>query len=147
MANARTRKRRFEQYQDWLARLLRTKILVEQCLNDVDELIEDEDFDNMISDKINRNNLLAKTVTFQVTDDCNLRCTYCYQINKGKRVMSFETAKKCIDMLIAESYTDESYVSIKTTPAIIIEFIGGEPLLEIDLIDKITDYFRSRLIQ
>ena len=34
---------------------------------------------------------LCRTVTFQVTDACNLACTYCYQINKGTRRMSFET--------------------------------------------------------
>ena len=33
---------------------------------------------------------LSKTVTFQVTDACNLACKYCYQINKGTRKMSFE---------------------------------------------------------
>ena len=29
------------------------------------------------------NNKLVKTITFQITDDCNLCCSYCYQINKG----------------------------------------------------------------
>ena len=38
-------------------------------------------------------------ITFQVTDSCNLACTYCYQHNKGTRMMSFETAKKFIDNL------------------------------------------------
>ena len=41
--------------------------------------------------------VLSKSVTFQVTDACNLACTYCYQINKGTRKMSFETAKKFVD--------------------------------------------------
>ena len=34
----------------------------------------------------------AKTVTFQITENCNLACTYCYQINKSKLHGSF-----CID--------------------------------------------------
>ena len=89
---------------------------------------------------------IAKTITFQVTDDCNLCCTYCYQINKGKRVMSFDVAKKFIDLLIEDSYKDDTYVSLKCTPGIALEFIGGEPLLEIDLIDQICDYFRYKLI-
>ena len=37
---------------------------------------------------------LVRTVTFQVTDACNLRCTYCYQINKCTHSMPFEVAKK-----------------------------------------------------
>ena len=43
---------------------------------------------------------LTQSLTFQVTDDCNLACTYCYQTCKGKRRMSFETAKKAVDMLL-----------------------------------------------
>ena len=35
--------------------------------------------------------ILTQTVTFQVTDDCNLACTYCYQIKKGKYIDSLET--------------------------------------------------------
>lgn len=84
--------------------------------------------------------ILSKTVTFQVTDACNLACKYCYQINKGTRKMSFETAKKFVDYLLT---ADESntYINPKNSPWLIIEFIGGEPLLEIELIDKIMDYF------
>jgi radical SAM peptide maturase (CXXX-repeat target family) len=114
----------FEQYQDFLARILNAQTLFEGT--------EEQE--------------LTKTITFQVTDGCNLRCTYCYQINKGTRVMSFETAKKFFDLLVEDSYKDDTYVSIKTTPAIVIEFIGGEPLLEIDLLDQITDYIKWKLI-
>ena len=121
-------KRRFEQYQDQIARFLSAKRHIEQ-----------RGIDKDLSH-------IVKTITFQVTDGCNLRCTYCYQINKGKRIMSFETAKKFIDLLIEDSYKNDTYVSIETTPGIVIEFIGGEPLLEIDLIDEITDYFRFKLI-
>lgn len=116
--------KKFEQYQDFLGRLLKAQTLFEGT-----PLQE-----------------TAKTITFQVTDDCNLKCTYCYQINKGTRVMSFETAKKFFDLLVQDSYKDDTYVSIKSTPGIIIEFIGGEPLLEIDLIDQITDYIKWKLI-
>ena len=79
--------------------------------------------------------ILSRSVTFQVTDDCNLKCTYCYQINKGKRKMSLETAKKFVDFLLS---TDESnhYINPTISPFIILEFIGGEPFLEIELIDK-----------
>ena len=40
---------------------------------------------------------IVKTITLQVTDDCNLACSYCYQICKGHRVMDIETAKEFID--------------------------------------------------
>ena len=116
--------KKFEQYQDFLGRILKAQTLFEGT--PLQEIV--------------------KTVTFQVTDDCNLKCTYCYQINKGTRVMSFETAKKFFDLLVQDSYKDDTYVSIKSTPGIVIEFIGGEPLLEIDLLDQITDYIKWKLI-
>lgn len=87
---------------------------------------------------------LTHTITFQVTDNCNLCCSYCYQINKGKRKMSFETAKKAIDLLLSGDKGFSDYVSPENSPAIIIDFIGGEPLLEIELIDKIIDYFKKQ---
>lgn len=87
---------------------------------------------------------LAKTVTFQVTDGCNLRCTYCYQINKHEHVMNFETAKKFVDILLADK---NPYINTQNSPGVIFEFIGGEPLLAIDLIDKITDYVLSEMIR
>ena len=91
--------------------------------------------------------VLSKSVTFQVTDACNLACTYCYQINKGTRKMSFETAKKFVDLLLSGDKGFDTYVGVDKSPAIILEFIGGEPLLEVELIDKIIDYFRSEAIR
>lgn len=87
------------------------------------------------------------TVTLQVTDECNLACTYCYQINKGVRKMSFETAKKFIDNLLTGDNGFSAYVNTKNSPGIIIEFIGGEPFLCVDLIDKTIDYFMSEAIR
>ena len=53
---------------------------------------------------------LTKTVTFQVTEDCNLACTYCYQIHKTKKRMSFDTAKKAVDMLLSATPENNSYI-------------------------------------
>lgn len=84
---------------------------------------------------------MTRTVTFQVTDNCNLACKYCYQINKGKRRMSFETAKKLVDALLDNDPKIKDFISADFSPGIILDFIGGEPLLEIELIEKICDYF------
>lgn len=78
----------------------------------------------------------AQQITFVVTQDCNLRCQYCYMTEKNdKNIMSFDVAKKIVDYFIDNR--DELF----STEYIILDFIGGEPLLEIDLIDKIVDYF------
>lgn len=88
-----------------------------------------------------------KTITFQVTDRCNLRCSYCYQINKATHSMDFKTAKIFIDYLF-EHRLDENYeLSEHYAKGLIIEFIGGEPLLETKLIKQIMDYFEDKFIE
>lgn len=92
------------------------------------------------------NNILSKVVTFQVTDACNLRCTYCYQNNKGHKVMSWDTAKKFVDLILSGDKGFKDYINPETSPGIVLDFIGGEPTLQIELIDRIIDYFRDQAL-
>lgn len=94
----------------------------------------------------NSKKILTRNFTFQVTDACNLACTYCYQINKKTRRMSFEVAKQAVDNLLTGDKGFDQYFNCEEYPAIILEFIGGEPFLEIELIDKTVDYFREKAI-
>ena len=48
----------------------------------------------------NMDDTSVKTITFQVTENCNLCCTYCYQINKSKKVLALEDAKKSLEDLL-----------------------------------------------
>lgn len=91
--------------------------------------------------------ILSQTVTFQVTDACNLACTYCYQIHKGSRRMKFETAKKMIDLLLSGEKGVSDYINPQKSPGLIVDFIGGEPLLEVELIDQICSYIINRMIE
>ncbi len=92
-------------------------------------------------------NLETESHTY-IANNCSVHnCSYCYQIHKGKRSMSFETAKKYIDLIVSGDKGFSDYINPQTSPGIIIEFIGGEPFLEIDLIDKICDYFTNQLIE
>lgn len=118
--------RRFEQYQDMIARLYPE--LASNAENEEEKI-------------------LSRTFTFQVTDACNLACTYCYQINKGTRRMKIETAKKAIDLLLDGNSEFSNYITPENSPAIVIEFIGGEPFLEIELIEQICDYFIDSAIE
>lgn len=77
----------------------------------------------------------AQTLDFIVTEDCNLRCKYCYICHKkSNHVMTLETAKKFINYLFSGE--------LEFPPAVILGFIGGEPLIEVELIDQIVDYFK-----
>lgn len=86
-------------------------------------------------------------ITMQLTEACNLYCTYCYQINKSLNKMSFETAKKFIDLILSDNPEINNHINGKNSGIIVLDFIGGEPLLEIDLMDKIVDYFIRRMIE
>lgn len=93
------------------------------------------------------NDSSCKDITIQVTDSCNMACTYCYQHNKGAHSMSFEMGKSFIDMLLDADDKTNSYIDSKHTIGAIINFIGGEPWLEIDLISKLSDYFIGELFR
>lgn len=89
---------------------------------------------------------LVKTITFVVTEGCTLNCSYCYQVDKDhSAIMSKETAMKAVDMILDDSRM-EGYINSIETPGIVIDFIGGEPLLQIELIDFICDYFRYKTV-
>jgi uncharacterized protein len=81
----------------------------------------------------------SKTITFIVTKDCQLACKYCYLVGKNnKERMSWETAKKGIDYILScEKDMPER--------SVVWDFIGGEPFLEIDLIDRICDYLKIEM--
>ena len=82
---------------------------------------------------------MSKNITFIVTKDCQLACKYCYLVGKNtKERMSWEVAKAAIDYILdrEEEFREES---------VIWDFIGGEPFLEIDLIDKICDYLKTEM--
>lgn len=81
----------------------------------------------------------AKSITFIVTKDCQLACKYCYLVGKNdKERMSWNVAKAAVDYILdhEEDFTEES---------VIWDFIGGEPFLEIDLIDRICDYIKVEM--
>lgn len=86
-------------------------------------------------------NGVTKNITFIVTKDCQLACKYCYLVGKNvQERMSWDTAKSFIDMVL-ENQTDFPEESV------VWDFIGGEPFLEIDLIDKICDYLKVRMYE
>ena len=84
---------------------------------------------------------MAKNITFIVTKDCQLACKYCYLVGKNsKERLPWEVAKNTIDYILRHEYEflEES---------VVWDFIGGEPFLEIDLIDKICDYIKMEMFR
>lgn len=86
---------------------------------------------------------VGKEITFIVTKDCQLACKYCYLVGKNSNErMSFDTAKKAIDYIL-----NHEFDPVFATESVIWDFIGGEPFLEIDLIEKIINYIKIELFR
>ncbi len=70
-----------------------------------------------------------KELVLWVTTDCNLRCRYCYA-NGGDKAeyMDWQVAKQTLDIMLSHS------------DGFKIQFAGGEPLLNIDLIEQVVGY-------
>lgn len=84
---------------------------------------------------------MSRNITFIVTKDCQLACKYCYLIGKNnKERMSFDIAKQAIDYILSHE------VDFKED-SVVWDFIGGEPFLEIELIDQICDYIKKELFR
>ena len=84
---------------------------------------------------------IAKNITFIVTKDCQLACKYCYLVGKNsKERMSWDIAKQAIDYILdnEQSFQEKS---------VVWDFIGGEPFLEIELIEKICNYIKIELFK
>ena len=72
-------------------------------------------------------------LTLMVAQECNLRCKYCYgeggeYSNRGK--MSVETAKAAVDFLVENATTDDLKIA----------FLGGEPLMNMPVIESTVNY-------
>ena len=83
----------------------------------------------------------TRNITFIVTKDCQLACKYCYLVGKNsKERMSYDVAKQAIDYILGheDAFREES---------VVWDFIGGEPFLEIDLIDQICDYLKCEMFR
>jgi len=82
-------------------------------------------------------------ITLQVTQQCNMRCSYCkftYGDNIHNRAhatvsMSYDVAVRAIDFYYHHS-RDTKYVNVS--------FYGGEPLLEYEMIKKIIAYVNDK---
>ncbi len=83
-------------------------------------------------------NDLYRCVTFclEISDACNLKCSYCFNENKTGKKMSFEEAEGCLNYLFKFFNKAERYF---------IDVSGcGEPLLNLKLINQIADYAKRK---
>lgn len=80
-----------------------------------------------------------KALCLHICHDCNLKCKYCFAsegtYNTARDYMSEEVAKAAIDFLIENSGDRKSLE---------VDFFGGEPLLNLDVVKSCVNYARER---
>ena len=76
-----------------------------------------------------------RMMVLSLTGSCNLACRYCYASEQDARTMTWDTARRTID-LAAEGGAP-----------FLLQFSGGEPLLALPLLVQIADYIRGNRIR
>lgn len=80
-----------------------------------------------------------KAMCLHISHDCNLRCKYCFastgDFGKGRKLMDFETGKRAIDFLLERS-ANRKFLEL--------DFFGGEPLMNFEVVKQIVNYARSK---
>lgn len=116
---------------------------INDVLDDIDELtaagqlFAPDAYADHAFDFKNRSNVV-KALCLHVAHTCNLNCSYCFAA-QGKfhgeaGLMSFETGKRALDFLIENSGTRRNLE---------VDFFGGEPLMNFDVVKRLVAYARS----
>ncbi|MDE5771808.1 MAG: thioether cross-link-forming SCIFF peptide maturase [Ruminococcus sp.] len=115
---------------------------IKNCYNEIVELYNDKIlFSDDDYEKYAQYSVASpvKAMCLNIAHDCNLRCKYCFastgDFGKGRKLMSFETGKHAIDFLLENS---------GNRPNLELDFFGGEPLMNFDVVKQIVEYARSR---
>ena len=102
----------------------------------MDQLFSSDDY-GQFADKMIKSPI--KAMCLNVSHDCNLRCEYCFagkgDYDQGRMVMTEETGKKAIDFLLDKS-DDREFLEL--------DFFGGEPLMNWDVVKAVVEYARSK---
>lgn len=81
---------------------------------------------------------VVKALCLHIAHDCNLACRYCFagegEYKGGRSLMSYEVGKKALDFLVENSGSRRNLE---------VDFFGGEPLLNFDVVKKLVAYGRE----
>ncbi len=114
-----------------------------ECLEDVDGLKAEgllfaEDTFRPDVEKLAKRDTVVKALCLHVAHTCNLNCEYCFAAQgkyHGERaLMSFEVGKRALDFLVENSGTRHNLE---------VDFFGGEPLMNFDVVKRLVEYARS----
>ena len=121
-----------------------TKEDIEECFAQVEELkslgklFSEDTFEQMAGQLKEKTGGVIKALCLHIAHTCNLNCSYCFA-SQGKyhgerATMSFEVGKRALDFLIENSGTRHNLE---------VDFFGGEPLMNFDVVKKLVAYARE----
>ena len=122
-----------------------TREEISECYEQIAELersgklFAKDNFEKMADALKGRTSGVVKALCLHIAHTCNLNCSYCFASQgkySGERaLMSFETGKRALDFLIENSGTRTNLE---------VDFFGGEPLMNFDVVKKLVAYARER---
>ncbi len=111
---------------------------VEEAITELNELIDNK---MLFTDSIELTKNMktaVKAMCLNIAHDCNLKCEYCFasqgNFKGAKNMMSLEVGKKAFDYLVKNS---GSRINLE------VDFFGGEPLMNFDVVKELVAYGRS----
>ena len=117
---------------------------LEEAFEDIQELIDREElftadvYKDYVMD-FKKRQTVVKALCLHIAHDCNLACQYCFaeegEYHGRRALMSYEVGKKALDFLIANS---GSRINLE------VDFFGGEPLMNWDVVKQLVAYGRSQ---
>ena len=116
---------------------------INECFDDIEQLKAEgklfaPDKYEKIAIDLTKKKYTLKALCLHVAHTCNLNCSYCFAAQgnfHGERgLMSFETGKRAIDFLIENSGYHKN---------LDIDFFGGEPLMNWEVVKELVRYGRS----
>ncbi len=117
---------------------------IEECyaqvvaLKDAGKLFAPDTFESMAGHLKAKTSGVVKALCLHIAHTCNLNCEYCFA-SQGKyhgerSMMSFEVGKRAFDWLIENSGSRRNLE---------VDFFGGEPLMNFDVVKQLVEYARS----
>ncbi len=117
---------------------------VKEILEDIETLKKEhklftKDMFSGQADLFKERQSVVKAICLHVAHACNMTCGYCFagkgEYHGQQAIMSYETGKRALDWLIENSGTRRNLE---------VDFFGGEPLLNFDVVKKLVAYGRQQ---
>ncbi len=117
---------------------------IRQCIDDIEylkqhgKLFTPDTYEDKAGTFKERSGNVIKALCLHVAHTCNLNCSYCFasqgKYHGDRALMSIEVGKRAMDFLIENSGTRRNLE---------VDFFGGEPLMNFDVVKQIVAYARS----